>query len=224
MWELKFRNTNLSLSILLWLLVITVFAIYPITDKGLFSEILFVLFVCFIFLSGIFSLTHKRKERAITISLTFLLFMAGIFILDRNLGETNIIMMALLIAYLTLLSLLLLKKIFTADIYIIVRIQGAVAVYILFALIFSLAYRICFLADPTSIHFTNIQNASGKAAPFEYLYFSFLILTTMGYGTAYPVGHFVQSLAMVEALLGVLFPSVLIARLMSMGSITNKEK
>jgi len=215
-WWVKFRKTELNLSVLLCVLVITVFIIYPVTDKGLFSEMVFVFFVCLVFISGIFSITHKRNERAIAITFSLLLLVSAIIILSQNLGVTNVIMLAIMDVYLLVLSLLLLKKTFSNELTVVHRILGAVAVYILFALIFSFAYRIIFLLDNTSIHFHNIQNATGKAAPFEFMYFSFIILTTMGYGEVIPVGHYAQSLAMVESMLGILFPSVLIARLIGM--------
>jgi len=212
----KFWKTELTLSVLNWLLMITVFVIYPVTDKGLFSEVVFVFFVCLIFISGIFSITNKKMERAVAISFSFLLMIAAYVILSQHHGITNEIMLGILALYLLVLALLLLKKIFADDIATIHRIQGAIAVYILFALIFSFAYRILFMVDNTAIHFHNIQNATGKAAPFEFMYFSFIILTTMGYGEVIPVGHYAQSLAMVESMIGILFPSVLIARLIGM--------
>jgi hypothetical protein len=222
-WWAKFRKTELNLSVLLWLLVITIFIIYPVTDHGLFSQMVFVFFVCLIFISGIFSITHKKNERAIALTFSFLLLFSAIIIISQNHEMTNEIMLGIMDVYLLVLSSLLLKKVFSDDLMVVHRILGAIAVYILVALFFSFAYRIVFLIDNTSIHFHNIQNATGKAAPFEFMYFSFIILTTMGYGEVIPVGHYAQSLAMVESMMGILFPSVLIARLIGMVPSMKKE-
>jgi voltage-gated potassium channel Kch len=48
------------------------------------------------------------------------------------------------------------------------------------------------------------------------LYYSFVTLTTVGYGDVTPVAPAARSLAVAEALVGQLFPAVLIARLVSM--------
>jgi voltage-gated potassium channel Kch len=48
------------------------------------------------------------------------------------------------------------------------------------------------------------------------IYFSFATLTTVGYGDITPVHPIARSLAMLEALIGQLFPVILIARLVSM--------
>jgi hypothetical protein len=48
------------------------------------------------------------------------------------------------------------------------------------------------------------------------LYFSFTTLTTLGYGDIAPVSSIAQSLALLEALTGVLFTAVLMARLIGL--------
>ena len=50
----------------------------------------------------------------------------------------------------------------------------------------------------------------------EFLYFSFCTLTTAGYGDIVPVSPFARSLSNLESLIGMLYPSVLLARLLSM--------
>jgi ion channel len=47
-------------------------------------------------------------------------------------------------------------------------------------------------------------------------YFSFVTLTTMGYGDITPLHPVARSAAILEALVGQLFPAILIARLVSM--------
>jgi len=47
-------------------------------------------------------------------------------------------------------------------------------------------------------------------------YYSFVTLTTVGYGDISPVSLVTRSLANVEGLIGQLFPAILIARLVSM--------
>ena len=48
------------------------------------------------------------------------------------------------------------------------------------------------------------------------MYFSFVTLTTVGYGDITAVHPVARSLAMAEALTGQLFPAMLLARLVSM--------
>jgi hypothetical protein len=47
------------------------------------------------------------------------------------------------------------------------------------------------------------------------VYFSFVTLATIGFGDIVPGNSMVRSLAMIEGLIGVLYPAVLLARLVS---------
>jgi hypothetical protein len=48
------------------------------------------------------------------------------------------------------------------------------------------------------------------------MYFSFSTLTSVGYGDAYPVHRIARSLATAEALVGQLYPAILIATLVGL--------
>ena len=50
----------------------------------------------------------------------------------------------------------------------------------------------------------------------RWVYFSFVTLTTVGYGDISPVARAARSLAMLEALIGQLYPAVILARLVSL--------
>jgi hypothetical protein len=55
-------------------------------------------------------------------------------------------------------------------------------------------------------------------------YYSFVTLTTMGYGDITPVHPTARSAAVVEALVGQLFPAILIARLVAMELATRERR
>ena len=50
------------------------------------------------------------------------------------------------------------------------------------------------------------------------IYFSFVTLTTVGYGDVTPVDPVARSLAVAEALTGQLYPAILLARLVSLAT------
>lgn len=91
-------------------------------------------------------------------------------------------------------------------------IHGAIAVYLLIGVCFSFVYLLVFSADPTAF-----RGVEGAAAAFnEFLYFSFVTLTTLGYGDVTPVTRIGGSLATMEATLGQIYLTVLVARLVGM--------
>jgi Ion channel len=89
---------------------------------------------------------------------------------------------------------------------------AGVATYLVIGLVWAMLYLLIGFLEPNAY-----QLAVGKALdPFNALYFSFVTLTTIGYGDISPVAPIARMLAMLEAVTGVLFPAVLIARLVSM--------
>jgi hypothetical protein len=55
------------------------------------------------------------------------------------------------------------------------------------------------------------------------IYYSFVTLTTVGYGDITPLHPTARSLAMAEALIGQLYPAILIARLVSLRITPSRE-
>lgn len=91
------------------------------------------------------------------------------------------------------------------------HIVGAVAVYLLIGLAFGEAARVIDALEPQAYSIP----AAGSDDRIDLFYFSFVTLTTVGYGDLTPVHPMARSLAVHEALIGQLFPAILIARLVS---------
>ena len=87
---------------------------------------------------------------------------------------------------------------------------GALCVYVLIGLLYAFLYlavsdfRDSFFAQP------------GPHEPSEYLYFSFVALTTLGFGDLTPAQGLPQALTVSEALLGNIFLVTLVARLVTL--------
>ena len=88
---------------------------------------------------------------------------------------------------------------------------AAVAGYLLLGLTWTSAYLLVEHIRPNS--FT--LGTAAQAQPFwtAILYYSFVTLTTLGYGDITPTTPHAQSMAMLEAISGVMYAAVLIARL-----------
>jgi hypothetical protein len=95
------------------------------------------------------------------------------------------------------------------------RIQGAIAAYLLIGVIFALAYDLAYQLSPEAFRLV-VEPRTESDLLAKLFYFSFSTLTTVGYGDITAVHPAARSLAMLEALLGQLFPAVLIARLVGL--------
>ena len=95
------------------------------------------------------------------------------------------------------------------------RVQGAVLLYLNFALFFFIVYRLLVALVPTAFRGlppSGTEYGSGYAL----LYFSFTTLTTLGYGDITPLHPLARNLANLEAVIGQLYPVTLLARLVSL--------
>lgn len=95
---------------------------------------------------------------------------------------------------------------------------AAVAGYLLSGLAWSLAYSLLDRLDPNSFVFTLGPNYRQSMNGFTGLYFSFITLSTVGYGDIVPVSRVARMLAIVEAIFGMFYTTLLIARLVSLYS------
>jgi voltage-gated potassium channel len=99
-------------------------------------------------------------------------------------------------------------------------IVGGICVYLLIGLCFTLAYILVtdlglgVLLDRSEPILRSSADGSGYAA--NILYFSFVTLTTLGYGDITPTGEMARMLASIEAIIGQLYIAIFIARLIAL--------
>jgi hypothetical protein len=93
------------------------------------------------------------------------------------------------------------------------KIVGALCIYILIGAIFALSYQL--LEDFTSGSFTGLEGHEGHALSWRLIYFSFVTLTTLGYGDVLPLTLYAETLVTLEAVLGQFYLAVLVAGLIS---------
>ena len=90
---------------------------------------------------------------------------------------------------------------------------GALAAYLLIGMAFAFAYRVLGVGQPTPFF-----GANGDGTMSDTLFFSFITLTTTGYGNLVPATNPGQSLAVVEALIGQLFLVTAVTKIVSVWS------
>jgi len=91
---------------------------------------------------------------------------------------------------------------------------GAVAAYFLIGITFGLGYGLLEQVSPGS--FRDTLRAGRLVHPAEFIFFSFVTLTTVGYGDVIPWSGQARSLVILESVLGIMYPAVLIGRLIGL--------
>jgi hypothetical protein len=104
----------------------------------------------------------------------------------------------------------LLRYVFQHDVMTADRLFGAAAAYLMIGVLWAYLYAIVGYAYPGS--FGSGGTAVGMTN-YDFLYFSFTVLTSTGFGDITPVLRQARSLCVFEQLTGTLFLAILIARL-----------
>ena len=91
------------------------------------------------------------------------------------------------------------------------KIVGSVALYLLIGLIYGILYTMLLEVSPDSLRGIEVRNWYDNWP--EATYFSFVTLTTLGYGDISPVTPLAQVLAMLEAITGVFYLAIIVAGL-----------
>ncbi len=94
---------------------------------------------------------------------------------------------------------------------------GAICVYSLIGFLWTNFYALAYLADPGAFNFPDYAQPSPDTIvpEFTFGYFSFVTLTTLGYGDITPVTFRARTLSWMEAVVGVAFMATTIALLIS---------
>lgn len=100
------------------------------------------------------------------------------------------------------------RKIFTEKKVDSDTIEGGIAVFFMIGTFWAVIYRIVAILDPNA--FSELGNTASLFSSL--FYFSFTTLTTLGYGDVTPISDLARTLANLEAIVGVLYPNIYIAR------------
>lgn len=211
-----------GLSVMLLLLCIMQFIVIPLFGSySRFMVIINIFWMLFI-LAGIISLT-KNKRQALLISIIPFLFLMVQWI---DFFQTNIVVvfadLFLTIALMLLLITLVLIKVLEPGPVTQYRIIGSIAVYMLLANLWCTAYLFIFkhIEGSFQMAVSPFESSSEQA---NFMYFSYITITSTGYGEIVPIHPFARSLVQIEVLTGVLYPVILIGRLVSDANFSLKK-
>ncbi len=105
------------------------------------------------------------------------------------------------------------------------RIRGAIAGYLLIGITWTFIYMLIGLLIEGAFSFpSSMKTQPGDPESQSALvYFSFVTMATLGYGDIVPVHPVARMFAIIEALVGLLYPATLLARLVSLQIIYRNE-
>ena len=211
----RFWLSEGGLTVLLASLVLIIFVLRPLADMGLAGGRVRELALALVLFAGAWTVWGGKLRMAIVgLGIGLVEAMRWLYWVT---AAPHLAAWAALgsAALMGLLIVLVLTRVFQPGPVTRQRVEGAVAAYLLFGLAWAQVYESVEVLAPGAFGLPKGEiPVGGWFSPL--LYFSFVTLTTLGYGDILPVHPTARSLAMFEALMGQLYPAVLIARLVSL--------
>jgi hypothetical protein len=197
--------------------ILVYLAVGPILDKTIQFRFLFDIFFSTILLAGVFAVSQKKRSAVIALSLAIPALLAvwarelsgGIAI---EIFSSSLSILFFGYTLIVLLAFILNSTRVTPDV-----IFAALIGYLLMGLMWASIYSLIDTITPGS--FNVLQNWVENPR-LVYLFFSYVTLTTLGYGDISPLTAPAYSFSILEAIIGQIYLTVLIARLVGM-HITN---
>jgi hypothetical protein len=208
---------------LAFLVLMTIFV--PMVGESRAGRIAIDLTFALVLLSGAIATVSRRMLMYLIIALTILEFTADLVVEFNPSFSPSGWDTALKVFCMALLVVMTLKQTFLLPGPVSVhRVMGGVAAYLLIGVTWAFGYKLLLEMNPDAIHFqTPLAAGVATGEPTRLIYFSFEILTTVSFGDAYPVHRIARSLATAEALIGQLYPAILISTLVGMALQTRSE-
>ena len=210
----EFWAAESGLSVFTGLLALEVFVVSPLATLGVLGTGLIDLAFTLLLIAGALALHPGRLLRVLVVVLV------GIAIALRWVAAWQpmpwVVGAGSILAVMTFgcFAAIVLTRVFEAGPVTKHRIHGAVCAYFLFGLMWAAAYAFIEYAFPPAF---NAASGAGLAdTPISrFVYFSFVTLTTVGYGDITAVHPLARTLVIAEALTGQLFPAIIIGGLVS---------
>jgi hypothetical protein len=213
----EFWNHERSLSALLIYMGISLFVWIPLADYSdrwwgfLISDILFNLII----LAGVFSVLTRWRKQILFISIAILVSLLRIFSFLTEVKWVELAGYVLAILFFTQLARMVMKHIFKDGPVNHYRIEGSIAVFMIIGIVYAWLYTILESFLPGSFAITEASQSYHDLFS-QFLYFSFITMTTIGFGDMIATGSLAKSLVIFQGMIGLLYPVILIARLVSM--------
>jgi len=208
-FHIPFTRIPIGRFLFLFISIVLMFVLRPFLEGFIGIRLLVSIFFTLVLLSGVFAIHQNKGPFIIALAMAVL---AGVGLWSHRITEIDalgIVAYVASILFLGYLSAVILAHIFrekeiTAD-----MIMAAICVYFLIGWLWADVYALLEMLKPGSF-----QTSQGPGSElWDFIYYSFVTLTTLGYGDMTPVSGAAQSFAVLEAITGQLFIAILIARL-----------
>jgi hypothetical protein len=194
-------------------LILGTIVLVPILQEFAALRIFLDIFITAIYISMVYTVSHKKRHLYIGVLLAMAMLIS---LWLQYFHQSNLFFAIGRICGILLLIMVIINTlafIFKSEDVTIEVIYAAILVYLLMALMWSFVYVLLELINSPSF---NVAMSLEQGSQMWSIYYSFVTITTLGYGDITPATELASSFSILEAVVGQLYLVVVVARLVGM--------
>lgn len=203
-----FWKEERGLSLLLLMLIVVEFILPPLLQVWVLARSIYNAGWTLLLVSGVAAVSHRKRVRYGVMAIALAAALSDWALSLSDATPLKWIDGLSSITTFLILSALVLKKVLREGPITRHRIQGAIAVYLLLGVAWAKGYEMIERLRPHAF--------AGAVDNAGWTYFSFVTLTTIGYGDITPVHPVARSMVIAEGLTGQLYLAIMISSLVSL--------
>ena len=206
---------------LLFMLVALLMANPFVQGKFVFAVVDLMLMLTL--LSAVVACAHRRSHVIVGVTLTLIVLVSSWYRSFSGIESVTIFYSVFALSFFGFVTAMVLTDVFRDSRAVSVdTICGALAAYLLIGVVWAFAYALLEAVLPGSI--VGLRDEGFANGYSQYLGYSFVTLTTLGYGNVVPANAQAEALASGEAILGQVYLTVLVARLVALNLVTTRRE
>jgi len=201
-----YRNRDLFTLASLFAIIL----VFPLFEKSPLGDVLLVCFFTALLLFSLYEVSDNPRQVAIGVLLAIPALLAAwtnVFVPSHNMLVAELLSVAVFLVY---ILLAILKRVLSAREVTLTELYRAVNVYIMIGIAFGMIYSLTELLSPGSFQYTYGQHSFSSI-----FYFSFVALSTAGFGDITAISPFARSVVIIEMIIGVMYLAMLIGLLVN---------
>jgi Ion channel len=182
----------------------------PFLQVGVLAYALLIIIYTVVVLSGVYAVDYSKQGLLVAVALALLVTIttwSAPFVATKPFTVATLLFIIVFLLFVarTITVHLLRARTISGN-----ELCGAMSVYIILGIVWAVFYILVEFLSPGSY-----DARGGTLDNSSFMYFSFSTLTTMGFGDIIPVNRLVRVATIFEAMTGILYVAVLVARLVS---------
>jgi hypothetical protein len=200
---------------LLFLFLLAVLVLYPFVQNGGFGYFAFRVVGGAGILVAVYAIRLRRTLLLVALLLAAPAVLERVLLREPDAGLLSILGIVLSFVFDVFIVAVIFRRVFGKEQPNSETIFGALCIYLLVGFAFASLYGMVAAVQPRAFYLDPRTNLHAIPNKFDFIYYSFATMVSLGAAGIIPVSAPARSVSVIEAIIGVLYLAVLIARLMS---------